>query len=186
MQPSWKATLCTPLDKINSRKLKKIKIRVSLRPGSFHYNECKTKHRHKREKKNLKASRSNTAEYSRVWLATSTLGECAQPKLGRVLWGPSKEVSQARLAQNVKRETFKRVWKGGGDCQTTLKTEEKICIAMCLGTTVNTRRKRSVLQDYKNLRYWLRQNTLKRSFINIHYLSRQTGSTVTPSLQHGN
>lgn len=73
-----------PLDKINSRKLKKIKIKVSLRPGSFHYNECKTKHRHKREK-NFKASRSNTAEYSRAWLATFTLGEWAQPKLGRVL-----------------------------------------------------------------------------------------------------
>lgn len=49
-------------------------------------------------------------------------------------------------------------------------------------------KKKCVLQDYKNLSYWCRQNTLKRSFINMHYLLRQTSSTVTPppSLQHRN
>lgn len=56
-----------------------------------------------------------------------------------------------------------------GDCQRTLKIKEKICIAVSLGTTVNTKRKRSVPWDHKKLRYWLRQKSLRRSFINIHF-----------------
>lgn len=51
----------------------------------------------------------------------------AQPKLGRVLLGLKKEVSQkeVRLEQNLKREIFKQFLKRFGDCQRTLEIKEK-------------------------------------------------------------
>jgi hypothetical protein len=68
------------------------------------------------------------------------------------------------------------------DCQRTFKIKEKICIIISVGTTVNTKRKRNALQNYKNAEMLLWKSQCEKVFLNIYYLLRQTGDIATPCL----